>query len=302
MARSSRRSAARRNRTGPSERQRALYKAFGIAVALVVVLTVGWVLAARGWSWLAGLEEFRVYPGQLDLRPLPWLDAEAFMADVRRTDRTGLLRGGCSYFLPRLPEKVAAAYERSPWVARVTRVSKRFPNRLDIALVIREPFALVRYNDTQVWVDREGVVLSPTIYRLEAVQPARPPVHLARAPSVPPRPGETWRVEDVSAALAMLRYIEERPVLRRLNLASIEVRREGGWFNRERLCLVLTTRDGPQILWGLPPMAAGPGTAEVDTDTKVGRLQGILRHRARLPAIEYIDVRNDIFTIKERNS
>ena len=280
-----------------------MYRAFVVAVAVVVALGMGWFACVRAWRWLANLEEFTVYPGNLALEPIEWLDTEALMADVRSTDTTGLLSRGCSYFTPNLAAKVAAAYEQSPWVRRVTRVRRKFPNNLDISLSVRRPFAVARSRRWQVVVDSEGVVLSPAIYRFPKDGLERASITLLRAPRGAPKPGEQWQSEDLAAGLVMLRYIEHQPALKRLKLKAVEVRREGGWLRKERLCLVLTTEGGPDILWGLPPQAAGPGTAEVDTDTKVSALQGILRHyRRRLSNIEYIDVRNDLATLKEKRS
>lgn len=295
-----------------AERQAALRRAFLAATAVFVALGAGWYFGTRAWHRIAALEEFRVFPGDLELPPVPWLDREAFLADVRRTDPSGILRGGCSYFTPDLAARVAAAYEASPWVRRVQAVRRRFPNRLEIRLSVREPFAEVRWplsggasggrGEGRAVVDRSGIVLSPRVYRFPPEGLGRPPILLERRPGAPPQEGGRWACEEVAAALALLRYLEERPELRRLEMTGLHVRTEGGLLRRERLCLVLRTERGPDILWGLPPLASGPGTPEVDTATKAGRLIGILRHLDRLPPMEYIDLRNDLFTLKQRET
>ena len=264
----------------------------GVALTVLVVGALGWYVWTLTWGWLTGLDEFRVYPGRLALAPVNWLDTESLIGDIRRTDDSGLLRGNCSYFTPKLAERVAKAYTKSPWVERVTLVQRKFPNRLEIGLVVREPFAVVRWQAGEAIIDRQGVVLSPLIYRVPSGGLKQPDILLSGSPKIAARSGAVWRSKDVTAAMDMLHYAMKKPELARLNIRSVEVRRERGMFKRERLCLVLNTELGPEIRWGLPPGDPKVGITEAETEVKVGALQTWLRHPGELSTYEYIDIRN----------
>ena len=134
---------ARKTQTNDSSRQDVRVKT-GIFILLAAALAVGCVIGVRKlWQATAARPEFLVRPAEIALDG-PWLRAEEMKKDFLRTDSSGILRSRVSIFAPGLAEQVAAAYAASPWVRRVLLVAKEFPNRLDVQLELREPFALVQ--------------------------------------------------------------------------------------------------------------------------------------------------------------
>lgn len=281
-------------------RRRALQRALFIALAILVGLGLVWYGCVRAWGWMTSLEQFRVYPGNLALQPVPWLNLDALRADMRRTDPTGLLSQSCSFFLPRLAGRVATAYGASPWVRRVVAVRRRFPRSLEITLEVRKPYATVAYRGGSVVVDDEGVVLDPQLYRLSNPPVAgRPDIVMCYDPESAPRRGERWNCQGVSAGIDMLAFLGEGGALNGLRVRAVEVRKETAPSGNAQLCVVLKTDSGAEIKWGLPPKSGGATTAEVSTSAKVEALQGIVaQHRARLSQVEYIDVRWDRPTLR----
>lgn len=279
----------------------ALQRALLIAVVILVCLGMTWYALTPAWDWVTSLEEFRVYPGRLALQPTPWLNIDALKADMRRTDRTGLLADSCSFFAPRLAERVAAAYGASPWVRRVVAVERKFPNRLAISLEIRQPFAFVVCGKGRYLVDRDGVILAPELYCLPKQGLGKPDILLTYSPEAPPLRGRPWNSEGVSAGIDMLAFLGEKAALNGVAVTGLEVRRDAGATGRAPVCVVLRTDSGAEIRWGLPPRAPRAGTSEVSTAAKFEALSSVVRqHRSQLSRLEYIDVRWDRPTLHLR--
>lgn len=123
-------------------------------------------------------------------------------------------RGGSRAFLERLRaeahepgqqsvlkldlERLGRVFRLDPWVRKVGRVERAYPNRVIVRLEYREPAAVVRFDRAhRVVLDEEGVVLSEKEIDLEASGPLIPLIGVNRPP-VDPRPGETWKRVSVS--------------------------------------------------------------------------------------------------------
>jgi hypothetical protein len=279
------------------ERQSAhpsLYRALAIVAAGFLAFSLLWFACVQAWHWITRLEEFRAYPGNITLEPVSWLNSAAFRADVGRSDQTGLLGGSTSFFAPDLAGRVAAAYESSPWVLRVISVTKVFPNKLQIRLALRAPYALVSRGGVSVLVDEEGVPLSPQVYRMPEEIAKKPKIILNYEPETKPALGAKWQCEGVAAGIEMMKLVGSDPILRALNVQTVEVRKEPVSSKDAPVCVVLHAGAGTQIRWGLPPSRPPVGNSEVGTRQKLESLSTILRHQGtRLSQLEYIDVRWD---------
>jgi hypothetical protein len=278
------------------ERQRMLRVALGVGVGGLVIILLSWWGCVRLWDWIANMEEFRVYPGNLALEPVSWMDTEALREDILRTDptETGVLKYGWSFFSPNLTDDVARAYATSPWVRQVVGVRRHFPNSLEVRLILRSPYATVRSGQGRMVVDDEGVVLTPQIYHVGKDEIKRPEILLSYAPEVSPKAGARWNCEGVAAGIEMLNFIEQQPILKALNIQAVEVRREGSRQNKSQLCIVLRPEGGPEIRWGLPPKSDIVNASEVSTPIKLAALLTILNSKGEdLPHVEYIDLRWD---------
>ena len=280
-------------------RKHALQRSLVIALAILAALGLTWYGLTLAWNWVTSLEDFRVYPGRLALQPVPWLNIDALKADMRRTDPTGLLVHSCSIFTPRLTDQVAAAYGASPWVRRVVAVNRRFPDKLEISLEIRRPFAIVVCGKGRYLVDRDGMILAPELYRLPKDGLGRPDIVLAYAPESLPQRGHTWNSEGVMAGIDMLAFLGENATLNGLKILGLQVQRDTMMLGRAPVCVVLKTDSGAEVRWGLPPRAIQAGTSEVSTKAKLDALACIVRqHRSQLARLEYIDIRWDRPTLR----
>ncbi len=136
--------------------------------------------------------EYRVGPEQVEITPAPaWIHSD-IRAEVFRDPA---LDGPLSLMDDRLTEQIAQAFSLHPWVAKVTRVTKRHPvatnpTAVKVELVYRQPACMVEVSGGVLAVDAEGVLLPSEDF--SPIEATRYP-HLAgvdRKPAGPP--GRPW--------------------------------------------------------------------------------------------------------------
>ncbi|HEX5104744.1 MAG TPA: hypothetical protein VFV87_13075 [Pirellulaceae bacterium] len=131
-----------------------------LAATVLAAALAGALYAWQRWGE-PGLSsaEYLVTPDKILATPQPvWIRADV-KADVVRTANLAErnLRD------PRLVEEVAAAFALHPWVAAVSRVEKRYPARIEVALEYRRPVAVVEISGAGeaglLFIDAGGVLL-----------------------------------------------------------------------------------------------------------------------------------------------
>ena len=140
----------------------------GNSLKVVVPLTLGFLVIIGLWAaWMAwgpsvtSSSEYQLSVETIKItEPPPWI-----RADIRAQVFRDASLAGVSLRDRQLTVKVARAFEGHPWVARVTRVRKRFPAEVDVELVYRRPVAMVEvFTGDQPGlfpIDSEGVLLDP---------------------------------------------------------------------------------------------------------------------------------------------
>lgn len=233
-----------------------------------------------------GADAFVVAPRAIEeANAPPWLPP----AEVAGLNALGDAVRGRSILDPSLARDLAECYAESPWVSRVLHVRRAYPNRLDVALAIRKPFAVVRASSgPPVILDCDGV-------RLPASADPAGLVRLSGAGTFPPPPGEMWETPRIKDGLRALgRYsslIEGKPRL--APFAAREVR-VGKWSRADARPLVeIVTAKGFPVIWGvdLPDGSAtiGGPTAREKLAALAGVLPGLARGTRR---VAYLSVRH----------
>ena len=129
-----------------------------IAAAAIILFAVGvcaaWQMFGRK---ILGSGEYLVGRDQVEVTPPPpdWIHGDVPGEALRDAAIDGPLSvtdGNCL-------ERVARAFARHPWVAKVVRVQKRYPASLTVDLVYRRPVCMVEAPGGPVPVDAEAVVL-----------------------------------------------------------------------------------------------------------------------------------------------
>ena len=267
-------------------------------LTLTAVIVVSAAVIAAGaavgiWKLcraVTGMAAFHVRPGEIVLEN-PWIKPEAARDDFRRTDPTGVLRGEWSIFAPGLAERVADAYDKSPWVIGRPAVRKVFPNTLDVRLELREPFALVSTGGKCYCLDRDGVVLSAQVYDLtvESTSILTPLAVLEDHPR-PPRDGEVWDDVSVLGGLEMVELCRSR-LAKSVIIQHVEVRTVRSPRAMPIAMARLKLAAGPVVEWGRVPSDVA-SAAEVSTEKKVeSLLWAITQEGSNLGRLKLIDVR-----------
>jgi hypothetical protein len=209
------------------------------AVALPVAALAIYCAAAWGlWQYAAG---HAARP--IDARQCPWLtpaDVAAINSGVDTASRSSLFeRDICA--------QVARSYQGNPWVEQVVAVRRRFPDRVEVELAIRRPFASVHRGGLYYLVDHSGC-------RLPVVAAFRPdsryPV-IAGVGSVPPAAGEIWGDECLNDALRLAELLNEvlagRGAAARLTLIDVK---KPARAHDLRPQMIAQTAGGTEIDWG----------------------------------------------------
>lgn len=270
---------SREPRRVPSRELLATLAAFALYAGTCAAL---WRVAARG------SDAYVIVPDAIDHTRAPaWLPP----AEIARVNALGKSVRGRSILDPDLTHDLAACYEESPWVSRVMHVRRVYPNRLDVKLAIRRPFAAVeRGSGPPVVLDRTGVRLPAS------AEPGGLP-RLAGVVSPPPAGGAVWedvRVLDGLRVLRRYREYVDSDALLQATFAPGEVR-VGEWSRADGRPVVeiVAGASGFRVIWGVD-LPTGEGTITAPpADVKLARLAEHLPQIAKLkrkPA--YIDIRH----------
>lgn len=263
--------------------------------ALFVLMLIVFAAFAveRIWSWAVRSETFTVNTSNWDAevlrKTLPeWmtLKPEAINAQISRDE---FLSRPHSIFEANLVENVAARYEKLPWIKKVTRVEKIYPNKLRIEFIWRMPAAKVQYQlpGKNYLVDEEGMALEP-VYDEARLDSPLPLIVNAPGDRPVPRPGETWPQEEVRAAARLAKFLQ--PLLRELKekegrqyvVDSVEKIDVSGFGNERQCSLTLLTRNGKAIEWG--NAVGGETSNEPGAEKKLATLRKLYNQSCDLSA------------------
>lgn len=194
---------------------------FGPGRALLVSIAVVAIIA--GGAWLAWWRfedriaaENRVNPSSVYITPQP---SYILQTDVRaEVFHNPTIDGPLSLTDPDLVDRIAKAFARHPWVAKVNRVVKQ-PGGVKVDLTYRKPACMVQVpgGDYQP-VDAEGVLLPSADFTSQDVPRYPVLLYVDRGPAI--SPGSRWPDTRVIGGAAIaglladvwtpmrLRYIE----------------------------------------------------------------------------------------------
>jgi hypothetical protein len=163
---------------------------------------------------------------------------------------------------PGLLKQLAGHYAAQPWVRRVVRVQRVFPDRVIVRLEYRRPLAFVAQGRHQYyWVDEDGVRL-PGVYSRDEVYGRVRQMVIGGVAEPPPEPGRPWVGADLAAGLRLVRRLGRH--VARNQLDAISVANYGGRINPGESHLILLTPDNTHVLWGNAPGEEGPYEASFE--------------------------------------
>jgi hypothetical protein len=235
---------------------------------LLVTFLIAW-----GAAWIvvrdrvAAQDDYYLSAAQVDLTPQPpWIRSNVKAEVLRDASMDRPL----SVLDDDLARRIYEAFPLHPWIARVERVSKRYPARIVVEVAYRRPVCMVEVPGGVHPVDVESVLLPTGDF--SSVDAARFP--LLRGIDTQPGPaGTPWGDQRVLEGCRLAAALSD--VWMELQLASLAPlpRAEDAWDQPQRY--ELTTRSQARILWGLPP---GDSPADKTlVEAKVTRLRQALQ-------------------------
>lgn len=246
-----------------------------VALLFAIVVAVGWRMAwdKVGEHVLAG-DDYRVTPEKIVTSDLPpWIHCD-LKAEVMRD---ASVERSLSLLDNDLTKRLANAFSLHPWVARVDRVSKHHPARVEVQLVYRRPVAMVEVSGGLLPVDEHGILLpSADFSPAEAKRYPR----IARIESHPSGPvGTNWGDANVSGAARIAAILAGR--WKKLHLYRVLAPAPATADDyADRYTYELSTHAGTRLVWGRPP--GSEPTGEPKAAEKVARLEEIVQRDGSL--------------------
>jgi hypothetical protein len=262
----------------------------GVGVLSLVVL----LIHREVYSLVVGREEYRVNPDSFRLSLAPkWAQGMNAVSIDLGPDGTG---AEWNIFDTAAVARVGKAFEKNPWVQRVTVVERIFPNQLRVKFEYRTPYATVRTSEGWVAIDRDRV-------RLPGLWQERPPrmldADLVGLPEAP-EPGQTWSDPSLEAGLELAELVEQESVLAKVGVQVIDVSNIGGRVDAKKSELALLTANGCVIYWGRPSTTNKFG--ELTPSQKVDNLKMVLQTYPHLDGLRYVKVYSKEPTVLENDS
>lgn len=281
--------AAKKTKDGKPGIGALLYRArwwFVVALFLIVV-GVGWRMAwTRVRQHVLADGDYRLIPRDIVISQIPpWIHSDIKTEVMRDAS----LDGSLSILDDDLTKRIANAFSLHPWVAKVHRVSKHHPARVEVELSYRQPIAMVEVSGGLLPVDGDGTLLPsedfspalakryPRIARIES-HPTGPvggnwgDVHVAGAAQIACVIGDRWQKLKLYRILAPVRGVGDRDV-------------DGYTYE-------LATHAGTRIIWGRPP--GSEPTGEIPALNKLVLLERLATEHGTLDGTggpQYFDLR-----------
>ena len=181
-----------------------------------------------------------------------------------------------------------------PWVERVTRVSKRFPSRIEVELKYRSPACIIAASGQWFPVDEKGYVLRLSDFStsdLQALPKSRWHRYIARhfGRSLLETNKQVDAAARIGAAL--------RPVWKEMDLNSIQLARTQSYARQNEMHnFELTTKGGTIIIWGQSPAekeSQRQADSQLSNQEKVARLKRYFDQHGTLdvPGNQILDLR-----------
>ena len=186
------------------------------------------------------------------------------------------------------------AYGNSVWIKRITKMRRKFPNRMEVQFTLRLPAAQV-WHDSRYWMVDSEATLLPVDGSRQAF-PRLPKIVGVTSNVLQRRPvvGEMWNDEGVTGALGIMRSFWGSPLAEAVpiervvvNAGSLQVNSSVPVEARRRFEVVASS--GAVVRWGT--FNPGDLAGELTSSEKLWQLQDLLcRDEALRPGVCF-DVR-----------
>jgi hypothetical protein len=220
------------------------------ATALGLAVVGGYAVWRHVGPHVLSSAEYQIDPQKIEVTaPPPWIRTNVKAEAVHDAS----LAGPLSLLDSHLTVRMASAFAAHPWVARVERVSKRYPSSVEVVLSYRKPVAMVDVQGGALPVDVDAVILPSGDFEPKSAEryPRIDEIHTAPSGQV----GKCWSDPAVVGGVrvaAVLGADWQQLGLARIVPGVRKPARSG--FEYEYM---LYTRGGTRIDWGRAPSPDG---------------------------------------------
>lgn len=259
---------------GQAGSRRGVRLLMGASIVVLLCGSLGLAVWRHVSPHVLGGEQYQVHPEHIAITAPPqWIlpDEGSKTADERIKSevlRDVIRVGPLSLLDNDLTVRLAGAFASHPWVARVDRVSKRFPSGVDVSLAYRMPVAMVELHDGSgvLPIDEQAVLLPTRDFSVEQAEnyPRIAEIYTSPPPVVGTRWGDAAVLggAQIAAVLAndwkSLHFARIVPVERKPARSGFEYTYR------------LFTHSGTTVDWGRAPGTDLPG--EVPATEKIAQL------------------------------
>ncbi|MBN2474688.1 MAG: hypothetical protein JXB62_08770 [Pirellulales bacterium] len=235
----------------------------GLAVLALVGAWCGAWYGAGVRQYVLCSGEYLVTPRSVILSQPDWIHT-----DIRaEVFRSASLDGPLSIMDDDLAQRISDAFSLHPWVAKVQRVQKHHPARVEVELVFRRPVCMVAVPGGLFPIDVHGVLLP--VGDFSSVEASRYP-RLTDIDTLPlGTVGESWGDPRVVGGAEIAAALED--VWHELRLSHLVPSARSPAAVAEEHTYTLVTRGGTHIHWGWSPGSDVPG--ELSAADKIARLR-----------------------------
>lgn len=208
-------------------------------------------------------------------------------------ETAGIFEGGALRSVkvtePGLCQAVAAGMQKSPWVAKVERVTKQ-PGVVYVYAKYRSFLTFVVYNGKGYLVDEEGIRLPRE--EPESRLPGFEMILLEGVQQAPPPYGEAWQGAAVKNGLKLVKLLQTYcPSGPKAWIKAVDISNYGGRKNpRDGSLSLRTVHARTRILWGYPP--GEEYEAEASAEQKLVYIQKAFSLYGEFPDGKIIDLRD----------
>ncbi len=247
----------------------------GLMLVVVVVGTLGLGLWRHVREHVLAGQHYQIHTEHITIsQPPEWIRPHPGNESSAERIKTEVLHGlqengKLSLLDTDLTVRLAEAFSAHPWVARVERVSKRFPSGVEVVLEYRVPVALVELHDGSgvLPVDEHAVLLPTRDFTIDEAERYPRIAEIFTAP--PSVVGTRWGDAAVLGAAQIAAAIGNE--WKTLNLARVvPIERKPARSGYE-YTYRLFTHSGTTVDWGRAPGTDLPG--EVPATEKLAQLK-----------------------------
>lgn len=238
-----------------------------------------------GFDLVIRLDDFKVDKSEIVFNLPDWVSEKG----QYEINNLLLLDDNQTIFDKNLTENIAKSYKDNPLLKDVVSVTKKFPNKIKVALSLRKPVAVVKCKGNLFLVDDEGVKLPAKYYDWPKKGDNCVHISIDKFEDFP-KGGNQWKDRRILAGIDLLKFLKNNNAIALLDIREIDVSNVGKRYSNRKSDIVIWTKNGIKIKWGCSELCGE--FDEILDEEKLRNLFSVAKATGkRFDGLEYVDVR-----------